>query len=110
MARRAYVAGRGGGCRATPKAAGARGEETQNARGSNPQKGQTTVNEITIIKTEAADNGARRARRTPDDFAAEMAERKTEDQQHDGLSQDSPSNTDIITAAQEAVDRLIAGQ
>jgi hypothetical protein len=56
-------------------------------------------------------------RRSPDDFVAEIAARKRADGglmnigaaiDHDGLSQDNPS--DIITAADEAADRLISGQ
>jgi hypothetical protein len=46
-------------------------------------------------------------RRTPDDFAVEMA---AQQQQHDGLSQDSRSQPAIITAAQEAARRLMSGQ
>jgi hypothetical protein len=43
--------------------------------------------------------------RTPDDFAADMAQ-----QQQDGLFQNNPSPSDIIIAAQEAAHRLIGGQ
>src|SRR6516225_6245933 len=49
-------------------------------------------------------------RRTPDDFRAEIDARQVD--QHDGLSQDSPSTDPdiIITTAQEAAYRLLSGQ
>jgi hypothetical protein len=49
-------------------------------------------------------------RRTADDFRAEIDARQVD--QHDGLSQDSPSTDPdvIITTAQEAARRLLSGQ
>jgi hypothetical protein len=48
-------------------------------------------------------------RRDADDFAAGMAAHRAE-KSNDGLSQDNPSDADIIGAAQAAAHRLITGQ